>query len=98
MTTTPATRPGEIILKDTDRRAAGIAHFLGARKARGSYFLGGRQADQFKLLYAAGFHVVRRGGIKLLQRDPVALSLYRALAVARTKPPLDSGIEIKHTD
>ncbi len=84
MTLTPSSLPGSVQISQPNHRAAGLARALGARKARGRFFLSTKKAAQFTALYQAGFWATGPGRFR---RDPRALDLYGALAVARI--PLD---------
>ncbi len=86
MTLTPSQLPGSVQLSQPNHRAAGLARALGARKARGRFFLSTKKAAQFTALYAAGFWATGPGRFR---RDPRALDLYGALAVSRI--PLDEN-------
>ncbi len=81
MTLTPSQLPGSVQLSQPNHRAAGLARALGARKARGRFFLSTKKAAQFTALYAAGFWATGPGRFR---RDPRALDLYGALAVSRS--------------
>ncbi len=106
MTLTPSQLPGSVQLSQPNHRAAGLARALGARKARGRFFLSTKKAAQFTALYAAGFWATGPGRFR---RDPRALDLYGALAKAREIPALRefsslttnctlANTELKNTD
>lgn len=82
----------ETVLDAPDHRAAALCRALGCRRSRHHgrqrFFLMPAKVEQFKSLYAAGFHPIRRGSVLMFRRDPKALDLYAALRVARETPAI----------
>ncbi len=80
------TTTGEIMLAEPDHRGAGLARALGARRVkRGGvrYFLPPEKADQWRALYSAGYHAVKRGPDWRFTRSLRPLDLYAALSQAK---------------
>lgn len=83
---TSPTTTAESVLIEPDHRGAGLARALGARRVkRGGvrYFLAPAKAEQWRSLYDAGYHAVRRGADWRFTRTRRPLDLYAALEEVR---------------
>lgn len=91
MTLAPSeTTTAETVLVEPDHRGSGLAKALGARRVkRGGvrYFMVPAKAEQFRLLYAGGWHALRKNKEWVFTQTITPLSLYGALERIREGSP-----------